>query len=224
MAYTPKIKICGVRTLQAAQVAAESGADMLGLVFYPPSPRYLAPTAAHTLSKEVRQLPVHPALVGLFVNIAQAELAAASERYQLDYLQLSGDETRDQVREASHLRPVIKALRLPPELTVSEALRVADNFGDLDNVILLIDTHKKGMYGGTGQTGDWEIARAISSRYRCLLAGGLHPGNVSEAIQAVRPWGVDVSSGVEQDGVPGEKDLEKIRQFCRAAKPVKKEK
>ncbi len=213
-----KIKICGVRSLEAAQVAAQSGANLLGLVFYPPSPRFLTPAAADELVAGLKILPRRPALVGLFVNVPLDEMTAAVGRYGLDYVQLSGDETPAQVGHVRRLKPVIRALRLPAQVGPEEALRLAAPYGELEGVMLLLDTHKAGMYGGTGKTGDWAAAREIARRYPTLLAGGLTPANVAEAVRQVQPWGVDVSSGVEQDGAPGHKDLQKIKDFCRAAR------
>lgn len=218
MSNNLKIKICGIKTVEAAQVAVESGASLLGLVFYPPSPRYLAPEVAARVVADIQTFAKRPALVGLFVNVPLKEMAQAAERYGLDYLQLSGDEEPPAVAEIARVRPVIRALRLAAQTRPDEALRQADHFGRQDNLTLLLDTHKQGMYGGTGQTGNWEIARAIANRYPTLLAGGLNSSNVAQAVREVRPWGLDVSSGVEQDGSPGQKDLAKIRKFCEESK------
>jgi phosphoribosylanthranilate isomerase len=213
-----KIKICGLKTPEMARKAAESGADLIGLVFYPPSPRFLTDEAAAELVASLDGLTRRPALVGLFVNVPLAEMAARAEKYSLDYLQLSGDETPEQVAAIARIRPVIRALRLPAEINIEAALELAAPFGALPGVTLLLDTHKQGMYGGTGQTGDWQAARAIAQKYPALLAGGLNPDNVAQAARQVQPWGVDVSSGVEQSGSPGIKDPQKIEQFCRAAR------
>src|SRR3712207_5616213 len=132
MGNSTRIKICGIRTIEAAQVAVESGATLLGLVFYPPSPRYLSPDAAEILLTSINKLPTKPALVGLFVNISIEEMSQAAARYNLAYLQLSGDETPAQVAEISRVRPVIRALRLPAQVEAEEALRQAAPFGDLD--------------------------------------------------------------------------------------------
>lgn len=213
-----KIKICGIKTPEMARKAAESGADLLGLVFYPPSPRFLTEEAAAELVDGIAgsNLAKTPALVGLFVNVPLAEMAEHAEKYGLAYLQLSGDETPEQVAEISKVRPVIKAMRLPVEINPDAALDLAGPFGELPNVTLLLDTHKQGMYGGTGETGDWLAARRIAENFPVLLAGGLNPQNVAEAVERVKPWGVDVSSGVESS--PGTKDPLKIEQFCQAAR------
>lgn len=213
-----KIKICGIKTPEIARKAAESGADLLGLVFYPPSPRFLSDEAAAALTASLAGSAHQPGLVGLFVNAAPAEMARYADRYNLAYLQLSGDETPEQVAEISRIRPVIRGLRLPVGVSPEQALALAAPFGELPDVTLLLDTHKPGMYGGTGETGDWQTARAISARFPVLLAGGLNPKNVDSAVRQVQPWGVDVSSGVEQDNLPGTKDPLKIEQFIKAAR------
>ena len=211
-----RVKICGIRTLEAAQTAVQYGASLVGLVFYPPSPRYLSDEEATTLSQQIKALENPPALVGLFVNASLAELRQAAQSYRLDYLQLSGDETPAEVAEAAKLRPVIKSLRFK-EQSEAEIWEIVDQFGQLDGVTLLLDSHKPGLYGGTGQLGDWTLARKIAERYPVLLAGGLNPTNVAEAVRQVAPWGVDVSSGVEQLDRPGHKDLNRIKEFCQAA-------
>jgi phosphoribosylanthranilate isomerase len=214
------IKICGIKTGEMARVAIEAGADLLGLVFYPPSPRNLTPEAADVLVSEIAKLKRRPKLVGLFVNASVEEMTSAIDRYGLDYLQLSGDETPEQCAELTSLRPVIRALRLPAQIVPEEALSLARPFGQVANLTLLLDTHKSGMYGGTGQTGDWEVAHRLAHTFPVLLAGGLTPENVGEAIAKVRPWGIDVSSGVEKKGKPGEKDPEKIVRFIETARSV----
>ncbi len=211
-----RVKICGVKTFEGARVASESGADLLGLVFYPPSPRYLASEKARILRAQLDKLEHRPQLAGLFVNVPLLEMARLVEKYRLDYIQLSGEETPEECRKIAALRPLIRALRLPPTISPQEALKLAAPFGQLNNLVLLLDTYKQGMYGGTGEVGDWEVARKVAENFPVLLAGGLDPQNVAEAIARVQPWGVDVSSGVEK--APGEKDLEKIRQFIATAR------
>lgn len=213
-----KIKICGLRTCESVQAATVAGTDLIGLVFYPPSPRYLQPSEADHLVAFVKTLPQPPRLVGLFVNTSLNDIQQAVEQYNLDYVQLSGDETLHEVKQIA--LPVIKTLRLPHNIEPSEALKRAALFGELPNVTLLIDTHQIGSYGGTGTKGNWEIARQIARHYPTLLAGGLTPDNVGEAIEAVLPWGVDVSSGVESK--PGLKDAAKITKFCSTVQQSRK--
>lgn len=218
MAEDTKVKICGIRTVEAARVAVENGADMVGLVFYWDSPRYLTYEEADELVAGIAELPQRPALVGLFVNASTEEMMEAVDRYKLDYLQLSGYETVEQVAEISPIKPVLKTVRLPAQVEPDKALQEAAPFGNLPNVTILLDTGKEGMYGGTGEVGNWMAARVVAKRYQTMLAGGLNPLNVASAVWRVKPWGVDVSSGVERDGFPGEKDPYKIAQFCRAVK------
>ncbi len=213
------VKICGIKTLEAGRAASEAGAGLLGLVFYPPSPRYLSPQAADELVQQLRELEKRSKLVGLFVNVPLAEIAVAAVRYKLDYVQLNGDETPEECAKISRIRPVIRALRLPADVTPEAALQLANPFGQIENLILLLDTHKSGIYGGTGQTGNWEAARTIAQTYQTLLAGGLTPENVTAAAAQVQPWGVDVSSGVES--AAGVKDLEKIKLFIENARSSK---
>ena len=114
----------------------------------------------------------------------------------------------------------MKAVRLPNAIGEADALKIVEPFGSQENVILLLDTPKQGFYGGTGETGNWQAARSVCQHYRTMLAGGLTPTNVAEAINLVQPWGVDVSSGVEVEGKPGEKDLAKIKKFLAQVKQV----
>jgi len=216
-----KVKICGLTTTEAVQVAHEAGAGFIGIVFYPPSPRFATPEVAAKIVEYAHSLNNGPKVVGLFVNVGYEGLAKAVEDYKLDYLQLAGDESLEDCRVATNLLPVIKSIRIPPQLLVNAAIELVTPFAELKNVTVLLDSHKSGMYGGTGLRSDWAIAQAIASRYPILLAGGLTPENVAEAVEAVRPWGVDVSSGVEQAGLPGVKELTKIRQFVVQALQVK---
>lgn len=211
-----KIKICGLRTIETVQAAVASGADFIGLVFYPKSPRYITPEVATELVAAIKTLPRQPHLVGLFVNAPLAELTEAAERYNLDFLQLSGDETPAEVQAATRIRPVFKSLRLPVATTVEAALPIAATYGDISRTTLLLDTAARGLYGGTGETGDWALAAGLAARYPLLLAGGLNPENISLAVKMVQPWGIDVSSGVES--APGIKDIAKIEEFCRNAR------
>lgn len=213
-------KICGIKTVAVALAAAETGADMLGLVFYPPSPRYVSLETAQTIVRLVQTLPSEkrPKLVGLFVNESLEKLAEIAQALSLDYLQLSGDETPEFCEQAAKVKPVLKAVRLSAKISRENALELVKAYAIIPNVTVLLDTPKQGFYGGTGETGDWEAARAVCQTYAVILAGGLTPENVAEAIAAVQPYGVDVSSGVEITGKSGEKDLSKIKKFLAEAK------
>jgi phosphoribosylanthranilate isomerase len=199
------IKICGLRTVEHALVAAEAGADLIGLVFAP-SRRQVSVAVATDIIAAVRSLSgPRPQIVGLFVNATADEINAVADSVGLDFVQLSGDEP---ISDAAGVhRPVIKSIRM--DGSDREADWIAAG------VRLLIDAHVPGAYGGTGARADWERAAGLSRRVPLILAGGIDPANVARAIAQVRPWGVDVSSGVEESGV---KSAAKIRAFVVAAR------
>jgi phosphoribosylanthranilate isomerase len=188
-----RVKICGVRRLVEGEAALAAGADFLGFVFYRPSPRYLAPEAVRELVAALRaRWPDRCwAAVGVFVNEPVAVVNEIADYCGLDYVQLHGTESPEYCAQVH--RPVIKALRLAelPGGPVSAA-----QFGAAR---LLLDSQVPGYWGGTGVRFDWEAARPYAAE--ALVAGGLTPANVGEALTLLRPWGVDVSSGVERGGV-----------------------
>ena len=196
------MKICGVRRLVEAEVALSCGADLLGFVFYPPSPRHLELEEARDLLAAIRASGGRTdwAAVGVFVNAPVAWVNMIAEHCGLDLVQLHGTEPIDYCRQMR--RPVVKALRLA-EL-VGQSVAAAD-YGATR---LLLDSQVPGYWGGTGSRIDWSAARPYASE--ALIAGGLTPDNAVEALMTLRPWGLDVSSGVERDGI---KDLGLIRAF-----------
>lgn len=200
------IKICGVRSPEIAACVAESGANLMGLMFAPSKRRVTVDEAEEILLEHHRQIRV----VGVFVNESPQRMNEIADRLQLDVLQLSGDEPAEIQHQVN--RPVIRALRLPVGSAPSEARRAAERYLDCSSPAeaLLIDAHVPGRYGGTGIETDWDIARRLADEYPVILAGGLRPESVGEALRIVCPMGVDVSSGVETDG---QKDAMKIRQF-----------
>lgn len=208
-----QVKICGLRRPEALRAALESGADLLGLMFYPQSKRYLAPSQVRQLLSEAGYLALAeqgqavPDLVGVFVNEESQRINELAEELGLHFVQLHGTESPEFC--ASLQRPVIKALPVRGPRALEEAHRYATVAWRL-----LLDT-PSASYGGSGLTHDWELARTIAAELPVLLAGGLTPANVAEAIATVRPWGVDVSSGVESNG---EKDPGKIRAFIEAVR------
>lgn len=206
------VKICGIRQVEHALVAAEAGADYIGIVFAP-SGRRMEPDAARILVRELRRRASRPPqVVGVFVNAPVDEVERVAALCALDYVQLSGDETLDDARRIK--RPVIKAVHVRPgtDATALEAaLRRVQDAG----LLPMLDARAGEAYGGSGRAFDWGLVGDLSARYRFLLAGGLTPENVGEAVRRVRPWGVDVSSGVETDGV---KDAARIRAFVQAAR------
>lgn len=210
------VKICGITNVEDAGVAVEAGADLLGFIFYPASPRYVAPGVVAEIVKALRAGSAARGVrtVGVFVDTKPAEMRATLEATGLDLAQLSGGEPPHSLELLE--RRAFKGLRPG---TWEEADADAEWYADLgppDGPDLLLDTHRPGAFGGTGEVADWHIAAALAPRYRLLLAGGLTPDNVQAAIRQVRPWGVDVGSGVE--ATPGRKDHQKVRAFIHHAK------
>jgi phosphoribosylanthranilate isomerase len=208
------VKICGLRTAEHALAAFEAGADMLGFILAP-ARRQISPTALAEIAREVRGTEIasgrRASLVGVFVDEAAGRIEEIAGTCGLDAIQLSGAEP---VALAERLagRSVFKAVRL-----AGAAHEAAWMAGQWPNVRLLVDAHVPGLHGGAGVVADWAAAAALARERPIVLAGGLTPANVGEAIRQVRPWAVDVSSGVETDGV---KDSAKIRAFVAAVRAV----
>jgi phosphoribosylanthranilate isomerase len=204
------VKICGITKPEDARSAVEAGADALGFVFWHMSPRNLDPARAAAITRE---LPPFVLRVGVFVDTPRDEMARIADEVGLDILQLHGDEPPEVL--AGLARRVIKAVRVGKGFTAEDALRYADKAAGI-----LVDTRLPGetqLPGGTGTAFDWSLVAGLARRVPFLvLAGGLGPDNVGDAIRAVRPHAVDVSSGVE--GLPGRKDPAKIRAFVEAAR------
>jgi phosphoribosylanthranilate isomerase len=210
-----RIKICGITNLEDAQAAIEAGADLLGFNFYAGSVRYIPPDAARSIVAAIRAKERCPALVGVFVNSPLDEVRAIVQTVDLDRAQLHGDEPVEMVTQLAGRG--FKALR--PQ-SMEEAENQAKAYAAANEPALLIDAYCQGEYGGTGQVGDWSMAAKIARQYPILLAGGLTPENVAQAIAQVQPWGVDVASGVES--APGKKDAAKMRgviERCQRMNP-----
>jgi phosphoribosylanthranilate isomerase len=205
------VKICGIKTLEEALAAAECGAGMLGFNFYPPSPRAVATQTCASIVAGLKSRGFSPLTVGVFVNQSPERVRTILQACGLDLAQLSGDEGPERLAALNGI--AFKAVR---PRTPQEADSLLVEFARPQAPALLVDAHLQGAYGGTGRTGDWALARRLAARAPLLLAGGLNPANVAAAIQAVRPWGVDVASGVESS--PGVKDPAKISAFISAAK------
>lgn len=199
-------KVCGITNLEDAGCAVAAGADAIGFIFWPRSPRTVSVEDAAAIG---RRLPAGVWKVGVFVDPSAAELALAAERAELDFVQLSGDETPQLCAAAP--RPAWKALRLAPGTSPETAQRQADAY---PGATLVVDAGVPGEYGGTGENADWAAAAHLARQRPVVLAGGLRAGNVGAAIEHVRPWGVDVSSGVEAR--PGVKDEDKLKAFGQA--------
>ncbi len=203
-----KIKICGITNHEDARVAVEAGADALGFVFYSKSPRCIEPAVAQRI---ITELPPFVLAVGVFVNHDPTVIRTIFDECGLAFAQLHGDETPTFCESLG--RPVLRALRLRDH---SSLLAFAEYKGRMGIRGFVVDAFSAEAFGGTGQTVDWALAFEVAQTVPILLAGGLTPSNVHKAIQQVRPYGVDVSSGVEEQ--PGKKDPEKIQAFTRAVR------
>jgi len=202
-----KIKICGIKTVTDALAAMEAGADLIGFNFYPKSPRYIDVGICRDIMSVMRKYG-HVTYVGVFVNASVEVIRATIETCGLSLAQLHGDETPEILSALDG--KAFKAFRGIPENI--------DGFARLDAPAFLVDASVKGLYGGSGVTADWSGAAELAKKYPLLLAGGLTPENVAEAVSRVKPWGVDVASGVES--APGEKDAGKMVEFVKEVKRV----
>ncbi|MBI5823512.1 MAG: phosphoribosylanthranilate isomerase [Chloroflexi bacterium] len=201
-----KIKICGIKTLKDALAAIDLGADYLGFNFYPKSVRFIEKSACAEITSELKHKHHHIKLVGVFVNSTVEEIKYILATCSLDLAQLHGDETPETFAQlAPH---VFRAFRGIPESNAGYERNEAP--------VMLIDAAVKGVYGGSGVTADWSAAAELAKQYPLLLAGGLTPENVAKAVGRVKPWGVDVASGVESTA--GEKDAGKMAQFVKEVK------
>ena len=204
-----RIKICGVTRLEDALAAVAAGADALGFVFVPGTPRFIEPVTAHAI---IQRLPPYVAKVGLFVNPDRTTVRQTIAQTGIDTVQLHGEETPEFARQFRAAVKVVKAFRVrgPESLTSLAAYRDAAD-------AWLLDAFAPGAHGGTGARFDWE--RAVEAKGHdvpLVLAGGLTADNVAEAVARVRPYAVDVSSGVES--APGRKDPDLVRRFIAAVR------
>lgn len=208
------VKLCGMRRVEDVLAAAEAGADLVGLVFAP-SKRRIQPTVGRSVVDALSALRRRPLVVGLFVNAGIDEIQEIAEHVSLDAVQLCGDEPPGY--EDALTLPVYRVLRLYPGETFSDARARASRYFERARPprALVIDAHVPGQYGGTGTVADWELAARLAREFPVVLAGGLTPENVARAIETVRPAGVDVSTGIETDGL---KDPVKMRAFVAAAR------
>jgi phosphoribosylanthranilate isomerase len=198
-----QIKICGIKTMPDALAAIDAGADYLGFNFYPGSVRYIKKETCKQIAVVLKREYSGIKLVGVFVNSSLDEVRNILETCFLDLAQLHGDETPEMVSALAG--KAYKAFRGIPQ-------RI-DGFARESAPMFLVDASVKGSYGGTGVTADWPVAAELAQRYPLLLAGGLTPENVAQAVRQVRPWGVDVASGVE--AAPGEKEASKMKAFVQ---------
>lgn len=204
-----KIKICGITNLDDALMAVEAGADALGFVFVQGSSRYILPDQAADI---IRRLPPFVQSVGLFVNEELVTVNAYADRCGIDLIQLHGEETPDFC--AAVKRRIIKAFRVKESSSL-------DHIRNYEVAGYLLDAWSPVAHGGTGTTFNWEIAARAVAGHSIILAGGLTPENVAEAVAKVNPYAVDVSSGVES--APGKKDAGLVSRFIRATRSMSRE-
>ncbi|MGQ9503149.1 MAG: phosphoribosylanthranilate isomerase [Anaerolineae bacterium] len=215
------VKICGLTNPSDALAAAEAGADMVGFVFYPGSPRCVSPVQARTIVTALHERYPDILTVGVFVNETPVTVGQVLEYCGIRLAQLHGEEPVEWLKNPSGL--VGRAYKALRPRSHEEAHRLASEYAlpfslaeQMGAPSLLLDAYHIVVRGGSGQIADWEIAAHLAQRYRVLLAGGLTPTNVAQAIRCVRPWGVDVASGVEW--APGRKDSAAMRTFVQSAK------
>jgi phosphoribosylanthranilate isomerase len=195
-----RVKICGMTRVDDARLACKLGADAIGFIFYQKSPRYVTMETAAAISQ---QLPDHVARVGVFVKTPPEKIITHIERVHLNAVQFHGDYALSELEQFDP-QHVIAVARVSETFRSSELEKFQGRAA-----AILLDTHKKGLYGGTGETFDWQAAIEAKAYGRIILAGGLNPDNVRQAVEMVSPYALDVSSGVEAQ--PGKKDHEKLK-------------
>jgi len=209
------IKICGIRYEDHALAAAEAGADFIGMVFAS-SPRQVTPAQAAQIVAALKKSRAKVKTVGVFVNMPVPTMRKIADSCHLDWVQMSGDEPWEYCQELS--RPVIKVIRMSsnyqPEAIIEHLEHGTKTLGEQKHMFLL-DSKDGEKYGGTGLLFDWNLAKPIAEKFKVIIAGGLTPSNVGRAIKLIKPWGVDVSSGVETRGV---KDMKKIVKFIETVR------
>lgn len=206
------IKICGLKTLEDSMATCEAGADMLGFNFYPSSVRYIQPENCRSIVKRIKAEYPHVLCVGIFVNLELAEIIRVMRDCHLDLAQLSGTEPVEALKELG--ASAFKAIRPRSPDEANELIEQLPARGSPP--AFLLDSYQPGAYGGTGKVGKFELASSLSREYPLLLAGGLDPVNVSDMVERIQPWGVDVASGVER--LRGQKDLSLVRSFIKVVR------
>ena len=212
-----RVKICGISDIASAIAAGQAGTDYLGMVFAS-SKRQVIPEKALKIVAAVLQLDSPPQIVGVFVNKPAPEVNQIADYCQLDWVQLSGDENWDYCKQIE--KPLIKVFHVAPNARhaeISANVWKGYSFIPPKQLICLLDSAVDGTYGGTGTSFDWQVVKAVSEKFSVMIAGGLTPDNVGELLQVTKPWGVDVSSGVETNG---KKDIDKIKAFIETVRRI----
>ena len=212
-----RVKICGISDIASAIAAGQAGTDYLGMVFAF-SKRQVIPEKALQIVAAVQQQELRPHVVGVFVNKPAPEVNQIADYCQLDWVQLSGDENWDYCKQIE--KPLIKVFHVAPDARHAEiSAEVWKGYSLLPpkQLICLLDSEVNGTYGGTGTTFNWQVVKTVSEKFSMMIAGGLTPDNVGELLQVTKPWGVDVSSGVETNG---KKDIDKIKAFIETVRRI----
>jgi phosphoribosylanthranilate isomerase len=209
-----QVKICGITNADDVRAACDAGADAIGLNFYPRSLRALSVERAAKLRATI---PLGVQVFGVFVNADAGEVTNIFRDVRLDALQLHGDESPATVAQLARMAPVFKALRVGPDFSAA----TLESYPDVSGFLFDAANTEAGEYGGTGRLADWGVAQQAARSHRVILAGGLNAENVAAAILQVRPYGVDVASGVEAS--PGAKDHAQLREFVREARRADQE-
>lgn len=209
-----ELKVCGITELEDARYLAGAGADYLGFIQHEESPRYAPPALANDIIEWVHG----PKPVGVFVNTPALEINAAADEAGFELVQLHGQEPPELVKAVNP--PVIKTIHVRRDSTPDQLRTLFDRYDEVADYFLL-DTHDPSIWGGTGESFDWQLARDVASDVPCFLAGGLDAENVGRAVDTVRPFAVDLSSSLES--APGAKSFEKIDAFLNAFQQAQEE-
>jgi len=209
-----RVKICGIREEVHALAAIKAGADFIGFIFAP-TRRQVIPAKAREIVDAVKKSSSAIKTVGVFVDTPASEVNRVADFCRLDWVQLSGNEPWEYYRQIA--RPIIKTIRIGQQLREEINAELTVGFKTLSpqRFIILLDSQVEGKYGGTGITFNWRLAQQVVREFPVIIAGGLNPQNVAQAIEIAAPWGVDVSSGIETGGI---KDVAKIKAFIEAVR------